>query len=73
MRRSPRKGRAMTDLGQKMIDRADKDGLPQDHPIRVTAEGFNAAHADGVEARKLLGARASARRVWCEYTGEPLI
>lgn len=63
----------MTDLGQKMIARADKDGLAKDHPLRVAAEGFNVAHADGASARKLLGAWARARRIWCEYTGEPLI
>jgi hypothetical protein len=63
----------MADLGQKMIARADKDGLPRDHPLRVTADGFNAANADGVDARKLLGAWARARRAWCDYTGEPLI
>lgn len=63
----------MTDLGEKIIARADRDGLPVDHPLRVVAENFNEAVASGAEPRKLIGAWARARRLWCEYSGEPLI
>lgn len=63
----------MTDLGKKIIARADRDGLAPDHPLRVAAEAFNDAVVEGAEPRKLLGAWARARRLWCEYSGEPLI
>lgn len=63
----------MSELGEKIIARADKDGLPAEHPLRVAAGAFNEAVASGAEPRKLLGAWARARRLWCEYSGEPLI
>lgn len=68
-----------TALGEAMIARADADGLPADHPLRVTAAALDDAAADRsseppeVRARMFVGAWARARRAWCNYTGAPLI
>lgn len=66
-------------LGEKMRKRADADGLPDDHELRVLADKFDGA-ADGfyaeqqtVTAPAFMGAYARARRAWCAYSGEPLV
>lgn len=61
-----------TDLGQTMLELAERDRLPQDHPMRTTAERFNASIGTG-NPETVLGAWARARRVYCDYTGEPLL
>lgn len=68
-----------TDLAKAMIARADQDGLPADHPMRVKAEEFDAV-AIGYydvpqthDVKQFMGAWARARRAWSEYSGEPLI
>lgn len=69
------------DLPERMIERADADRLPADHRLRVLAKALEAvetAHIQGpgpneATAKSMLGAWARARRVWCEYTGEPLL
>jgi len=61
-----------SDLSKRMIDIADRDNLPADHKMRVVADAFDLAILFA-EPKKLLGAWARARRVYCEYTGETLI
>ena len=63
---------AETELGNRMIEVAERDRLPGDHPLRILAEKFNEAVESG-DSRRLLGSWARARRAWCNYTGEPLI
>lgn len=69
----------MTALGDKMIARADEDGLPADHDMRVKAKAFDDAAAgfyatpQTVEIRPFMGHYARARRAWCDYSGEPLV
>lgn len=70
---------SVTNLGKKMIERADRDKLPADHPMRVRALEFNDA-ADKYLAQPQLMAVAAfmgfwmrARRTWCNYTGDALI
>jgi len=69
----------MTELSQKMIDRANADNLPDDHTLRNLAKLFDEA-ATGyfaspqtVTVKSFMGHWARARKAWCEYTGEPLI
>lgn len=68
-----------TDLAEKMIKRADYDGLAADHELRVLAEKFNSAAKGywGDEqtcgSEQFLGCWARARRAWCNYTGEQLV
>lgn len=59
------------DLPTKMRARADADGLPADHPLRVRADELDAA--DVSNTRQLLGRWARARRAWSDYTGEELL
>jgi hypothetical protein len=68
-----------TDLGSKMRARADADGLPSDHDLRVKADAFDEATA-GFHAspqtknvQQFMGAWSRARRSWCDYSGEPLL
>ena len=68
-----------TDLGAKMNARADYDGLPPSHELRVKAELFRVAalgyfgSPQACGAKQFLGAWARARKAWCNYTGEELI
>lgn len=67
-----------TGLYDKMIARADADKLPSDHELRVKALAFNnAAKSYYIDAscdvKTFMGHWARARRVWCDYSGEPLI
>ena len=57
-------------LYDKMLRIADRDNLPEDHLMRVRAIELREVE---IYAKKLLGAWARARRVYCAYTGEPLI
>ena len=61
-----------TDLSRKMRSIADRDGLPTDHDMYTTAQQFDDAVLSGI-ARKILGAWARARKVYCDYTGDNLI
>jgi hypothetical protein len=62
-------------LYDEMFEIADRDKLPDDHPVRVKAVELK----DVVEGREmptpkhLLGAWARARRAYCDYTGIPLV
>jgi hypothetical protein len=69
----------MTDLAEKMVARADADGLPADHELRTLAAKFDEA-ATGFYSvpqtktvQQFMGHWARARQYWCKYSGEPLI
>lgn len=68
-----------TDLAKKMIDRANKDVLPVDHPMRIQAHDFEVAcegylsSPQTVSVGVFFNCWARARKTWCAYTGEPLI
>jgi hypothetical protein len=64
-----------TELADKMRSKADADSLPPDHALRSLADEFDkiAEGYPNVDARKLLGAWARARRAWCQYTGEKIM
>lgn len=68
-----------TSLGLKMHNRAQRDRLPADHPMRTAAVQFAKACAGyfaepkTVECPEFLRAWTRARLAWCKYTGEPLI
>lgn len=62
------------EISEKMIALADRLNLPADHELRVRAREFTeACAAKDVNARRLLGAWARARKAWCAVTGEPLV
>lgn len=68
-----------TDLSGKMLRRADADGLPPEHLLRVLAAGFDAAttayfdHPQACDVKTFMRAWVRARRTWCEYSGESLV
>lgn len=63
----------MTDLSDKMRTFAAGAVPPVvADQLREKANAFDAAVAQG-DAKKILGAWARARRVWCDVTGESLI
>ena len=67
------------DLPERMVVLADADGLEADHAMRTAAEELRKAcdayfqKKPAVSVFKFAGCWARARRVWCDYTGEPLI
>lgn len=68
-----------TNLAQRMIDRANKDGLSHDHELRVKAIDFEEA-AQGffaeeqtVSIKKFMACFARAKMAWCDYSGDTLI
>lgn len=69
----------MTDLAEKMVARADADGLPPEHELRIKAAAFDTATAgfygaeQTVSVAQFMGCWARARKTWCAYSGEPLI
>lgn len=69
----------MDNLPDKILKRADKDKLPQDHELRVAARAFEEV-CRGMFAvpqthlvRQMMGAWAKTRRLWCEYSGEAIL
>ena len=63
-------------LAKRMAVRADRDGLPIGHLMRIRAAELEAkldCEAPGWTAQNMIGAWARARRVWCDYTGEPML
>lgn len=61
-----------TDLSLKMRALADT-GHERALELRAKADDFDAAaSADPWDPKKMLGAWARARRLWCDCTGEPL-
>lgn len=68
-----------TSLAKDMVARADADGLPADHDLRLKAQAFDEACAGFYatpqtrDVKNFVGHWARARRAWCDYTGEPLL
>ena len=68
-----------TTLAKTMLDCADADRLPIDHPVRTTTEAFTARayqyfdEPQRCTVQQFIGAWARARRTWHEYSGEPLV
>ena len=60
-------------LPDEMIQIADRDRLPDDHPMRIKAIELNGVLAGEASAKSVVGAWARARKVYCEYIGEPLV
>jgi len=61
-----------TPLAKMMVSRAEADGLPPEHQVRVRAEELEQLAPDD-DAKRILGRWARARRAWSDYTGEPLL
>jgi len=62
------------DLPTKMEMWADHYNFPADHILRTRASELREAVSNAsAPPKKILGAWARARRVWCEHTGEGLI
>ena len=68
-----------TSLSEKMLARANIDGLPADHEMRTRATEFNEAtkgfycEPQICDVKKFMGCWSRARRTWCDYTGESLV
>jgi hypothetical protein len=68
-----------SELAKSMIERANKDNLPEDHELRIKGIAFTeACHGyfstpQTVNIAKFMGSWARARKCWCNYTGEPLL
>jgi hypothetical protein len=67
-------------LWEKMRALADQCGMPAEHPLRVAASELEmkvsrAYSDDGTkqDVKAMLGAWARARRLWSDFSGEPLI
>lgn len=64
-----------TELANKMLTRADKDALPNDHPLRTAAYAFDKATAEFVgtpqrcDVKRFIGATL----IWSKYSGEEII
>lgn len=64
-----------SELGDRMRALAET-GHPRAVELRDKAAALDAAcpvNAETFDARKMLGAWARARRLWCDCTGEPLV
>lgn len=72
-------GEVKTELAKTMINRADTDNLPLDHEVRIAARLFEDAtqgyFADPqtVSVKKYLGQWARTKRIWSDYSGQPLV
>lgn len=66
-------------LAQRMRNRADADNLPADHPLRVQSVAFDKAYREymfvptTMPVAQFIGVWAKTRKVWCDYSGEPLL
>lgn len=60
-------------LWEKMLDLANTRDLPSDHPMRTEAAKLRQAVENDAGPQTIIGAWARARRIYCEFTGEPLI
>ncbi len=61
-----------TALSKKVRERAGLDKLPLTHLLYIQADAFDKVDEE-YNVAKYLGIWAKTRRIWCEYTGEPLI
>lgn len=60
-------------LPDLMRARADKDGLPSDHPVRIAANDMESIAIDRrARMYEVLQAALAARRIWRRYTGNHL-
>ena len=68
-----------TALSLRIRQRADHDGLPADHPLRLLAIAFNDAtkgfygSPQTVPVATFVARWARLRRAWCDYSGEALV
>ena len=68
-----------TELARRMIERADRDRLPDEHEMRAKAKRFEEASkgyfapVQTVTPPQLMKEWLAARRCWCAYTGELLV
>lgn len=66
-----------TPLANQMVERADRDNLPEDHAMRRIALEFDETSVKFAEGKttpqEMVGAWGRARRCWSNYTGEPLV
>lgn len=60
------------ELIPKIRKRADLDNLPQDHELRLAANELEQA-CEVFNIPKIVGKWAKARRLWSQYSGEPLL
>lgn len=66
-------------LAQRMVARADADGLLPNHDLRDLAEKLEEATTGFFGAtqthtvKQFMGCYARARVAWCNYSGEPLV
>ena len=63
-------------LPAKMVEIADRDGLPVNHLMRIRAAELEArldCEAPGWTAQNMIGAWARAHHVWSDYTGELML
>lgn len=60
-------------LPERMLQRADRDMLPEDHEIRTLARELNRLIELQAGAATLVPAWARARLAWKAYTKEPLV
>lgn len=69
----------LTNLCMVMLERANKDKLPEDHDLRILAKEFNAAvtgyfgRPKTKNTQEVIKSWAKARVFWCKYSGENLI
>lgn len=61
-----------TPLAARMLELAESDNLPDDHPLRVRAGELEDLTLS-CSAKAILGRYARAKRALNNYTGEPLI
>lgn len=68
-----------TNLGKRITERADKDGLPADHDLRQKADAFEEAtkgyfsDPQTVDVVKFMGLYAKVKLAWRDYSGEALV
>lgn len=61
-----------TPLATRMLEVAESNNLPDDHPLRVRATELEDL-TPNCSAKAVLGRWARAKRALSNYTGEPLI
>ena len=63
-------------LPAKMVEIANRDGLPATHLMRIRAAELDArldVEVPGWTAQGMIGAWARARHAWHNYTGEAML
>lgn len=59
-------------LMARIVARCDADALHADHVLRKAVRDLERA-IESANAMKIVGAWAKCRRLWSEYSGEPLV